>query len=204
MLQGPRLAPRLQPLLLRRARDQEVRIRMTKSVSTAEATDVQTITRIRSRQLLWHGVFLFLIGLLTGFVEQRFTNVRMGLSAHLEGLMNGTFLIALGAAWTAVRLPRSAETTAYWILLYGTYGNWLVTSIAAVFGTAANTPIASAGHHGLPWQETFVATGFLSVAIAMVAASVLALWGLRRVALRHREESGITDFEIPTLIKEGR
>ena len=50
-----------------------------------------------NRRLMWHGVLLFLLGLLTGLVEQRFTNVRMGLAAHLEGLMNGTFLIALGA-----------------------------------------------------------------------------------------------------------
>ncbi len=43
-------------------------------------------------------MFLFLIGLLTGFVEPQFTNVRMGLAAHLEGVMNGIFLVALGAA----------------------------------------------------------------------------------------------------------
>ena len=49
-----------------------------------------------NRRLMWHGMFLFLLGLLTGFVEHRFANVRMGLAAHLEGVMNGTFLLALG------------------------------------------------------------------------------------------------------------
>ena len=58
----------------------------------------------KKRQLLWHGMFLFLLGLLTGLVEQQFTNTRMGLAAHLEGVMNGTFLVALGAIWTDVRL----------------------------------------------------------------------------------------------------
>ena len=47
------------------------------------------------RRLLWHGMFLFLIGLFTGLVEDRFSNLRMGLAAHLEGVMNGTFLVAL-------------------------------------------------------------------------------------------------------------
>ena len=47
---------------------------------------------------MWHGMFLFLLGLLTGFVETKFANVRMGLAAHLEGVMNGIFLLALGAA----------------------------------------------------------------------------------------------------------
>jgi len=62
---------------------------------------------------MWHGMFLFLLGLVTGLLEQRFRNMRMGLSAHLEGLMNGTFLIALGASWSTVRLPQPAKATAY-------------------------------------------------------------------------------------------
>jgi (hydroxyamino)benzene mutase len=73
-----------------------------------------------NRRLMWHGMFLFLLGLLTGFVEQRFTNVRMGLAAHLEGVMNGTLLVALGAIWPEVRLPRAAKATAYWTALYAT------------------------------------------------------------------------------------
>ena len=53
---------------------------------------------------MFHGMLLFIVGLLTGFAEQHFANVRMGLAAHLEGLMNGIFLLALGAIWTQVRL----------------------------------------------------------------------------------------------------
>ena len=55
------------------------------------------------RRLMWHGMFLFLLGLLTGFAELHFANVRMGLAAHLEGVLNGILLVALGAAWTGVR-----------------------------------------------------------------------------------------------------
>jgi (hydroxyamino)benzene mutase len=137
-----------------------------------------------NRQLMWHGMLLFLLGLVTGLVEQQFTNVRMGLSAHLEGLFNGIFLIALGAIWSEVKLPPWAKTTAYWGILYATYGNWLVTTLAAIFGTAANTPIASAGHSGQPWQESLVAAGFQSVAVVIIACSLLVLWGLRPRALQ--------------------
>src|ERR1035441_454526 len=98
-----------------------------------------------NRRLMWHGMCLFLLGLLTGFVESRFTNVRMGLAAHLEGVMNGIFLLALGAIWTSVRLSPRAKTIAFWIVLYGTYGNWLATTLAAIFGTAALFPITGAG-----------------------------------------------------------
>src|ERR1700693_5939772 len=132
-----------------------------------------------NRRLMWHGMFLFLIGLITGFAELHFTNIRMGLAAHLEGVMNGTFLIALGAIWTEVRLPRTVKAVAYWTALYGTYVNWLVTMLAAVFGTAALSPITGAGHIGQPWQERLVTGGFMSVGVVIVAFTVLALWGLR-------------------------
>jgi (hydroxyamino)benzene mutase len=135
------------------------------------------------RRLLWHGMFLFLLGLLTGFVELSFSNPRMGLAAHLEGVMNGTFLVALGAVWTEVRLSPPLKVAAYWSVLYGTYANWGVTTLAAIFGTAALSPITAAGRSGQPWQETIVTLGFMSVGIVIVAASVLVLWGLRRTAV---------------------
>jgi len=99
-----------------------------------------------SRRLIWYGMFLFLLGLLTGFVEPKFANPRMGLAAHLEGVMNGIFLVALGAAWAHVRLSPGLSSTAYWTALYGTYANWAVTSLAAILGTAALSPITGAGH----------------------------------------------------------
>jgi hydroxylaminobenzene mutase len=73
-----------------------------------------------NRHLMWHGMFLFLLGLLTCFAEHRFANMRMGLAAHLEGVMNGTFLLALGAVWTHVNLPPALKTATYWITLYAT------------------------------------------------------------------------------------
>lgn len=136
------------------------------------------------RQLLWHGMFLFLLGLLTGFVEQKFTNPRMGLAAHLEGVMNGTFLVALGAIWTEVKLSPRMRIAAYWSALYGTYANWAVTTLAAIFGTAAMSPITAAGHSGHPWEERVVSFGFMTVGLVIVVASILVLWGLRRIAAK--------------------
>jgi (hydroxyamino)benzene mutase len=137
-----------------------------------------------NRRLMWHGMCLFLLGLVTGFVEQRFANVRMGLAAHLEGIMNGTFLVALGAIWSEVKLRPPGKTIAYWTALYGTYVNWLMTTLAAVFGTAALSPITAAGHRGQAWQESLVTAGFMSVGIVIVASSVLVLWGLRPEAVQ--------------------
>lgn len=132
-----------------------------------------------NRRLMFHGMVLFLLGLFTGFAEQHFTNVRMGLAAHLEGLMNGTFLLALGAAWPHLRLSPIVTTIAFWTVLYGTYMNWLMTLLAAIFGTGALSPITGAGYTGQAWQESFVTAGFMSVGIAIIVASALILWGFR-------------------------
>jgi len=129
-------------------------------------------------------MFLFLLGLFTGFVETKFSNPRMGLAAHLEGVMNGTFLLALGAAWTEVSLSAALKAAAYWGALYGTYANWLVTTLAAIFGTGALSPITASGLSAQPWQEHLVTIGFMTVGLVMVATAVLVLFGLRKGATR--------------------
>ena len=75
------------------------------------------------------------------------------------------------------------KTVAYWGALYGTYANWAFTTLAAIFGTAALSPITGAGHSGQPWQETVVTIGFMSVGVAIIVSSILILWGLRRRAV---------------------
>jgi (hydroxyamino)benzene mutase len=134
------------------------------------------------RRLLWHGMFMFLLGLCTGLAEPLFANTRMGLAAHLEGVMNGTFVLALGSVWSEVALTLSLKRATYWLLLYGTYANWGVTTLAAIFGTGALSPITAPGLSAQPWQESLVTTGFVTVGIAIIAATVLILWGLRRDA----------------------
>ena len=132
------------------------------------------------RRLIWHGMFLFLLGLITGFLEPHFNNMRMGLAAHLEGVMNGILLIALGAVWLEVKLTAPLKTVAYWGALYGAYANWLVTTLAAVLGTGALSPITAAGSLAQPWQENLVTTGFMSVGLVIVATAILVLWGLKK------------------------
>jgi (hydroxyamino)benzene mutase len=134
------------------------------------------------RRLLWHGVALFLIGLFTGLAQQHFANIRMALAAHLEGVMNGTFLLAVGAIWSEVRLSSRASAAAYWALLIGTYGNWAATTLAAILGTAALSPVTGAGHGAAQWQEALVTMGFVTIGVAIITASILLLWGLRSKA----------------------
>jgi hydroxylaminobenzene mutase len=97
--------------------------------------------------------------------------------------MNGTFLVALGAIWMQVKLTTGLKRAAFWVVLYGTYANWAFTTLAAVFGTGALSPITAPGRSAQPWQEGLITFGFMSVGFAIVAATLFVLFGLRRKAV---------------------
>lgn len=137
-------------------------------------------TESMNRALLRNGALLFLLGLLTGLAAPAMTNPRAGLSAHLEGVLNGIFLLVVGALWSRLELPARVTTAAYWLLTYGTFVNWIGTLLSAVLGTSKATPIAGAGHAGAPWQESLVFAILGSVAVSMIVGTGLLIYGFGR------------------------
>ena len=135
-------------------------------------------------RLIFLGFLLFLIGLLTGFAAPMLANYRMGLSSHLEGVMNGMVLVLLGLVWPRLQLPRGVLSLAFWLAIYGTFANWFATLLAAGWGAGASMPIAAAGHKGTAIQELIITFLLYSLSFAMVGESILVLWGLRRGAAR--------------------
>lgn len=136
----------------------------------------------RGRRLLQLGLLLFLLGLLTGFAIPALANPRMGLSSHLEGVLNGLFLLGLGLLWPQLRLGRQGRTAAFWLVVYASFANWAATLLSAVWGAGGSMPIAGGGQAGTPFQETVVLGLLLSLSVAMVAACGILLWGLRGTA----------------------
>src|SRR5437660_9176257 len=134
----------------------------------------------RRRQLFSTGILLFLLALVTGMIMPWLANMRMGLSAHLVGLLGGLFLIALGLIWGDKDLPQLLDTAAFWLALFGSYANLCTTFLAAAFGTNRLTPLAGSGHLAAAWQENIVTFGLASASAAMVTVCILVLWGLQR------------------------
>jgi (hydroxyamino)benzene mutase len=132
-----------------------------------------------SRSLKMAGMLLFLFGLLTGFITMSLKNPRMGLAAHLEGVMNGPFLVIAGIIWNELRLAEALKKIVFWTLLYGAFVNWMVTLVAAILGTSKMTPLTGQGFGGTLLQENIVNAGFISVGIAMVFSAALVTYGLR-------------------------
>jgi hydroxylaminobenzene mutase len=135
-----------------------------------------------ARALLRLGVLLFLFGLFTGFAVPMLAMPRMALASHLEGLMNGLLLMALGLMWPRLVLGPRAQALTFALAVYGAFANWLATLISAITGAGAMMPIAAAGRTGEAAPEAIVGFLLVSLSLAMVAACVLVLWGLRRAA----------------------
>lgn len=131
-------------------------------------------------RVIRHGIVLFLLGLLTGLVLPVMQNPRMGLSSHLEAVMNGMFLMILGLVWQRLQLSNSALKWGYALSLFGTYTNWATTFLAGLWGAGAEMmPIAGAGFQGAAWQEILIKIGLGSLSLAMIAVCIIVLWGLR-------------------------
>ena len=136
--------------------------------------------QITGRRLMRYGVLLLFLGLLTGLIVQGLANPRMGLSSHLEGVMNGILLVLLGVIWPRLRLSRLASTITFWLAMYGTYISWATTLAAAAWGAGEPMlPIAAVGHRGTALQEAIISFGLSSLVLAILVTCVIVLWGLR-------------------------
>lgn len=134
----------------------------------------------QSGQLIYLGVLLFLLGLLVGFAVPALANPRMGLSSHIEGVMNGMFLMLLGLIWSRLQLSARWLKVSFWLALYGTFANWLAMLIAALFNAGKTLTVAAMGKEGHPVAEAVIMFLLVTLSLAMVIVCVAVLAGLRR------------------------
>jgi hydroxylaminobenzene mutase len=137
----------------------------------------------QSDRLLFLGILLFLFGLLIALFIPMMTNPRMGLSAHLEGAMNGMFLVILGLIWDKLLLNDKWLASAFWLTVFGSFANFLAVSIAAVTGAGKLMPIAG-GKEGTFLVEGLISFLLISLALAMIGVCLIVLMGLSRYIKR--------------------
>jgi (hydroxyamino)benzene mutase len=125
------------------------------------------------------GLALFLVGLFTGFAVSALKNPRMGLSSHLEGVLNGMFLVLLGLLWPHLDLPTALGFTAVVLVVYAAYANWLATLLAAAWGAGRRlAPIAAADHEASSVREGFVSFLLISLSVAIVVGVGIVIVGV--------------------------
>lgn len=130
--------------------------------------------------LLFLGFLLFLLGLITGLVVPAFATPRLGVSSHIEGVLNGIFLVVLGLVWHRLALSGTALRVTYWLALYGTFANWFALLFAAITDAGKMLGVAAGGKAGSPAAEAVVAFLLITLSIAMIVISVMVLVGLKR------------------------
>ena len=129
--------------------------------------------------LLQLGLALFLIGLLTGLVIPKLSNPRMGLASHLEGVLNGIFLVVLGLLWQRLNLSNGWLAITFWLAVYGSFANWLATFLAAFWGAGKLMPIAGMSRQGSARKEGAIRFLLTTLSVAMIAVCVIVIVGLR-------------------------
>jgi hydroxylaminobenzene mutase len=127
-------------------------------------------------KLIFLGLILFLLGLMVGLFVQQMPNPRMALSAHLEGVMNGLFLVMLGLIWKQLVLSATWLRVTFWLAIYGTFANLAAVLIAAITGYGKMMPIAG-GKEGEGKTEAVISFLLVSLALCMMAVCVIVLTG---------------------------
>jgi hydroxylaminobenzene mutase len=128
--------------------------------------------------LLQLGIGLFLLGLLTGFIIPKLKNPRMGLSSHLEGVMNGIFLVVLGLLWTKLNLSSTMLAITFSLAIFGTFANWFTALLAAIWGANSMMPMAGSGHQSSPEREGVIKFLLATLSLAIIAVCVIVIVGL--------------------------
>jgi hydroxylaminobenzene mutase len=142
----------------------------------------------QGHHLLQAGILLFLFALLVGLAVPKFAVPRLGLSAHLLGIMQGIFLMVTGLLWPKLKLTRAMSRVGFWLAVYGCFAAWTANVLAGVWGAGNSMlPMAAGQARGSALQETIIATGLRTAAVSLIAVAILILWGLRACA---EEKSG--------------
>ncbi len=134
----------------------------------------------QSRRLLQLGMLLFFGALLIGLAIPALAVPRLGVAAHLNGVIGALFLVVLGLVWPQLRLSPTASNLAFWLAPYSFFVATLMPLLGGMWGAGgAMLPIAAGTARGTPFQEGVIATGLITAAVAVITLSVLLVLGLR-------------------------
>lgn len=136
-----------------------------------------------AHRLIQLGLLWFLTALVVGLLIPKFGIPRVGLSAHLLGLMQGIFLVIIGLLWPRLHFGRSMGSVAFWLLVYGSVAAWSASLTAGIFRAGGHMiPLAAGSAQGTTLQEWIITIGLRSAAVSIIAAVLILLWATRGIA----------------------
>ncbi len=134
------------------------------------------------RRLLWHGLFLFIIGCITITFFPLYTNPNAALAAHKLGLMLGVFLMSIGLTFTHLQFSKTLAFLTFWLLIITAYIGLGGQILAAIFGLTKGFPFSGIGASGGPaWMEISVDVANKTISGLLLLACGFILFGLRPI-----------------------
>ena len=126
------------------------------------------------------GALLFLLAALLGFVVPRLAIPRLGLSAHLLGVMQSLLLLASGQLWGRLALTPALSRVASGLLVGGCFSAWVANVLAGAWGAGGRLlPIAGGTAVGSALEELILLLLLRGGGLAIIAGWALISWGLR-------------------------
>jgi hydroxylaminobenzene mutase len=130
---------------------------------------------IVERRLVFAGLALFVFGMAIGFFLKVFPNPRAALSAHLNAVQSGTFLMVLGLVWPKLAVWKSLASP----LSHAVWIAFVAVEVGMVLGALAPPAAEGAAPTGL---IRLSAAALQSVSAVVMLLSVGALLATFRPA----------------------
>lgn len=134
-----------------------------------------------SRQILIHGLFLVLFGLVWGLVVPHTPYPRLALGAHIQFETNGVLFIIM--ALLLFKVPHNVGLKSVYVMLASVWLTWLMglsEAANAWWGTTQMLPISahqSGALGGTVWQELIVKLTHIAAALGLIAGWSLLIVG---------------------------
>ena len=139
----------------------------------------------QARRLLRFGVLLVLLALLIGLAIPALAVPRLGVAAHVNGVVGGLALIVLGLLWPHLELGRRALMVAFWLAVYSFFVATLMPFLGGAWKAGATMlPLAAGTARGTPLQEAILSAGLVTAGAAVFVLFALLYLGLRGSARR--------------------
>lgn len=140
--------------------------------------------------LIFHGALVFLVGMAAGFpyafavLESLAEDAALGAAgavrgwrmAHLEGILNGVLLIAVGGAGRTIKLSARLERVLVYGLIITAWGNMIASVVGPIYGVRGLEP-GQSGPNMLMYTLFMVAVLTVVVSLSLVARGAWAARG---------------------------
>jgi (hydroxyamino)benzene mutase len=137
-----------------------------------------------SRQILIHGLFLVLFGLVWGLVVPHTPYPRLALGAHIQFETNGMLFIIM--ALLLIKVPHNVGLKSVCVMLASVWLIWLMALSEAAnawWGTTQMLPISANQADalgGTAWQELLVKLTHIAAGLGLIAAWSLLIVGIEK------------------------